>query len=101
MPIYTVPVDGSFTIQDETQPVVVYSLSNAHARDMVISYVPNAGIVFVSDLYSPNPNATTNPGAGARAVKDTITVLGLDVKMVVGGHGGSISYDALLKLLEL
>jgi glyoxylase-like metal-dependent hydrolase (beta-lactamase superfamily II) len=101
VPIYTVPMDGSFTIQDETQPVVVYSLFNAHARDMVISYVPNAGIVFVSDLYSPNPNATTNPGAGARAVKDKITVLGLDAKMIVGGHGGSISYDALLKLLEL
>jgi glyoxylase-like metal-dependent hydrolase (beta-lactamase superfamily II) len=101
VPIYPVPVNGSFTIQDESQPVVVYSLFDAHARDMVISYIPNAGIVFVSDLYSPNPNATTNPGAGARAVKDKITVLGLDAKMIVGGHGGSISYDALLKLLEL
>jgi glyoxylase-like metal-dependent hydrolase (beta-lactamase superfamily II) len=100
-PIYPVPVDGSFTIEDETQPVEVYSLFDAHARDMVISYIPNAGIVFVSDLYSPNPNATTNPGAGARAIKDKITVLGLDAKMIVGGHGGSISYDALLKLLEL
>ena len=34
-------------------------------------------------------------------VKDKITVLGLDAKMIVGGHGGSISYEALLKLLEL
>jgi glyoxylase-like metal-dependent hydrolase (beta-lactamase superfamily II) len=101
VPIYPVPVNGSFTIQDETQPVEVYSLFDAHARDMVIAYVPKAGIVFVSDLYSPNPNATANPGAGARTVKDKITVLGLDAKMIVGGHGGSISYDALLKLLEL
>jgi glyoxylase-like metal-dependent hydrolase (beta-lactamase superfamily II) len=101
VPIYPVPVNGSFTIQDETQPVVIYSLFDAHARDMVMAYVPNAGVAFVSDLYSPNPSATTNPGAGARAVKDKITVLDLDAKMVVGGHGGSISYDALLKLLEL
>lgn len=101
VPIYPVPLNGSFTIQDESQPVVVYPLLDAHARDMVISYVPKAGIVFVSDLYSPNPSATTNPGAGARAVKDKITTLGLDAKMVVGGHGGSIDYDALLKLLEL
>ena len=101
VPIYSVPVNGSFTIQDQSQPVEVYSLFDAHARDMVISYIPSAGIVFVSDLYSPNPNATTNPGAGARAVKDKITRLGLDAKMIVGGHGGSISYDALLQLLEL
>jgi glyoxylase-like metal-dependent hydrolase (beta-lactamase superfamily II) len=101
VPIYPVPVNGSFTIKDETQPVEVYSMFDAHARDMVIAYVPKAGVVFVSDLYSPNPNATTNPGAGARAVKDKITVLGLDAKMIVGGHGGSISYSALVKLLEL
>jgi glyoxylase-like metal-dependent hydrolase (beta-lactamase superfamily II) len=101
VPIYPVPLNGSFTIRDESQPVVVYPLFDAHARDMVITYVPNAGIIFVSDLYSPNPNATTNPGPGARAVKDRITILGLDVKTIVGGHGGSISYDAFMKLLEL
>jgi hypothetical protein len=37
VPIYTVPVNGSFTIWDETQPVVAYSLVDAHAEDMVIS----------------------------------------------------------------
>jgi glyoxylase-like metal-dependent hydrolase (beta-lactamase superfamily II) len=99
--IEAVPADGSFTLPDETQPVEVYPIGGNHAEDMVISYLPEAGLVFVSDLYSPNPNATANPGAGAATLRDRITELGLDVTTIVGGHGGIITFEDFEALLAL
>jgi glyoxylase-like metal-dependent hydrolase (beta-lactamase superfamily II) len=99
--IETVPTDGSFTLPDDTQPVEVYPLAGNHAEDMVITYVPEAGVVFVADVYSPNPNATSNPGAGTMALKERIDELGLDVTTIVGAHGGTITLEAFEALLDL
>ncbi|MFQ5854354.1 MAG: MBL fold metallo-hydrolase [Anaerolineae bacterium] len=96
--IETVPADGSYTIPDETQPVAVYPIKNTHAEDMVIIHVPNAGVVFVSDLYSPNPNATS-AGAGGQLLHDYITTNGLAVSIIAGGHGATIAFEDFEALL--
>lgn len=97
--IETVPADGSFTIPDETQPVEVYPIENSHAEDMVIVYVPNEGIVFVSDLYSPTPGA--DPGAGGSLIHEAITDLDLEVSLIAGGHGTTITFEEFEDLLGL
>jgi glyoxylase-like metal-dependent hydrolase (beta-lactamase superfamily II) len=97
--IEAVPADGSVTIDDDTYPVVVYPIANTHAEDMVIVYVGGAGVVFVSDLYSPNP-AATSAGAGGQLLYDRITELGLEVETIAGGHGGSISFEDFEGQLE-
>jgi hypothetical protein len=66
---------------------------------MVIVYVGGAGVVFVSDLYSPNP-AATSAGAGGQLLYDRITELGLEVETIAGGHGGSISFEDFEGQLE-
>jgi glyoxylase-like metal-dependent hydrolase (beta-lactamase superfamily II) len=96
--IETAPQDGSFTIPDEMQPVEVYPIENSHAEDMAITYVPAAGVVFISDLYSPNPTAS-DPGPGAVVLNDRITELGLDVATIAGGHGGTITFETFEDLL--
>lgn len=60
--------------------------------------VINAQVVFVTDIYSPNPN-TESVGAGGQAVAETIKTLGLDVSLIVGGHGGAISMEDFTGLL--
>ena len=90
--VETVPADASFTIPDTAVPVTVYPLENAHAEDMVLIHVGNAGVVFVSDIYSPNP-AATDVGAGGRMVSNGIAANDLDVSFIAGGHGAVIAYE--------
>src|SRR6185503_16094718 len=50
--INTVPIRGAITIPDATRPVRVIHTPSTHAGDMVIPYVANGGVIFVSDIYS-------------------------------------------------
>jgi glyoxylase-like metal-dependent hydrolase (beta-lactamase superfamily II) len=90
--IETVLADDVYTLADAEQPVEFYPIDQTHAEDMVIAYVPSAGIVFITDLYSPNP-AAESAGAGGQALADAIAAYGLDVSMIAGGHGGVISFE--------
>ena len=76
----------------------VYPIKNTHAEDMVIIHVPNAGVVFISDLYSPNP-AAQSAGAGGQLLHDNITANGLDVSIIAGGHGATIGFEDFEALL--
>ena len=96
--IETLPADGAFTIPDAALPVEVYPLRNDHAEDMVLIYVRNAGVVFVSDIYSPNP-AATDAGAGGRVVNNGIVANNLRVSTIAGGHGATIGYRDFQTLL--
>jgi hypothetical protein len=94
-----VSADEPVTIEDGTYPIEVYSIENTHAADMVIVYVDGAGVVFVSDLYSPNP-AAESAGAGGELLNARITELGLEVSTIAGGHGGvipSVDFEGLLE----
>ncbi len=97
--IEAVPADGAFTIADDTNSVEVYPIETTHAEDMVITYLPEAGIVFVVDIYNPDPNATDLP-PGAVDLQTAITDLGLEVSTIVGGHGGTIPLAQFEDLLS-
>ncbi len=51
--IVPVPFAGSFTIDDAALPVVAQHITSSHAADMLLIYVDNADVLFVSDIYSP------------------------------------------------
>ena len=87
--IETVPADGGLTLEDGTNAVEVYPISNPHAEDLVITYAADAGVVFIVDLYSPNPDAPQLP-PGAQIFNNALTELDLDVSVIAGGHGGAI-----------
>ena len=98
--IETMPADGSLTLDDETNPVTIYPFATAHAEDMVLTYVESAGVLFVVDIYSPNP-AAANAGTGGKLLNDTITELGLEVTAIAGGHGATIAFEDFERLVEL
>lgn len=90
--IETTPADGALVIPDDTLPVEIHPIANTHAEDMVIAFVPDAGVVFIVDLYNPDP-AAESAGAGGQLLADTIADLGLDVSIIAGGHGGVIDFE--------
>jgi glyoxylase-like metal-dependent hydrolase (beta-lactamase superfamily II) len=87
--ILPVPATGSITLADPVRPVVVLPESTTHANTTILVFVPSEGVLFVNgDTYTP----TVPPGPGARTLDQTIRANGLNVKWIVGGHAGVISY---------
>jgi glyoxylase-like metal-dependent hydrolase (beta-lactamase superfamily II) len=87
--ILAVPATGSVTLADPVRPVVVLPERTDHASTTVLVFVPSEGVLFVNgDTYTP----TAPPGPGARTLDQTIRANGLNVKWIVGGHAGVISY---------
>lgn len=89
--IETVPAGGSYTIPDTSRAVAVYPLANEHAADMLLVHVQGAGVVFVSDIYNPNPDLPAGPGG--QLVLAAIDAAGIEVSAIAGGHGGTIGYE--------
>ncbi|HEX2572881.1 MAG TPA: MBL fold metallo-hydrolase [Polyangia bacterium] len=97
----TVTVTGVASRQDLTdgaRTVTLYNIQQGHADGMLIVHVPDAKLLFVTDLYTPGllgPNPT-GPAPGefggfARDLVGALATLGLDqnqVQVIVGGHGG-------------
>jgi glyoxylase-like metal-dependent hydrolase (beta-lactamase superfamily II) len=76
------------TIDDSTNPVTVYAFPNPHADDYLL--VDAAGALWVVDIFSP--------GTGApfpEFLADFVDNAGLDISHVVGGHGGSATWEDL------
>jgi glyoxylase-like metal-dependent hydrolase (beta-lactamase superfamily II) len=84
--IETVPMGGTYVLDDATNPVTIYELPSTHAQDLVLPFVESAGIAFTVDIFSPNFGA--NP-FGAQEVLDAFDAAGItgDVDAVYGGHG--------------
>jgi glyoxylase-like metal-dependent hydrolase (beta-lactamase superfamily II) len=75
------------TITDGKQTLELYAFTGSpHAEPMVMAYVPNAKVLFQSDLWFPATGGAGNPAA--KQLYDSIKALKLDVKTNVGGHGG-------------
>ncbi len=88
-------VAESMDLSDPARAVQVWHVPNEHATGMLMTYLPNERIAFVSDLYSP-PAAPQPDNANAQAFYDAIVNAGLEVDIVVGGHGGPAgSFDVL------
>ena len=85
--ILAVPANGSRLLADADQPIRVLPFPE-HSVDMTVAFLERDGVLFVSDVYTPG----TPPGEGGRALDDLIRANGLDVRWIVGGHGGFISY---------
>jgi glyoxylase-like metal-dependent hydrolase (beta-lactamase superfamily II) len=75
---------GTKLIADAQRPVQAFAITSTHAADMLVIYLPQQKVLFVSDLFSPG--FPPNPPA-AREVLDAISARGVAVTTIAGGHG--------------
>jgi len=63
----------------------VYEIMASHAAGYIATYIPDAKLLFNSDLYSPG--RPTQKKLWAKELLDAINFYGIDVETHVGGHG--------------
>jgi glyoxylase-like metal-dependent hydrolase (beta-lactamase superfamily II) len=85
-------VEDAVTLTDGTREVALFHAPNSHVSGMLVGYVPDARVLFTSDLVSD-----TFPliPAFASAVHELIQKNGLSVEMIACGHGNVMPYAQL------
>lgn len=73
-------------LSDDERSVEIHPVENSHAKGMLVVYLPQEKILFVSDLFTPGVQRPG--GAWAEELLAAITQDGLQVERIVGGHGG-------------
>ncbi len=72
-------------LTDNIRNVDIYPVTNSHSSDLVVAYLPQARLLFVSDIFNPSGDfaaADLPPELLA-----TIQQFSLDVGFIAGGHG--------------
>ncbi|OLC38873.1 MAG: hypothetical protein AUH81_03180 [Candidatus Rokubacteria bacterium 13_1_40CM_4_69_5] len=94
-----VEVADKQVLTDGRREVGVYLIENPHSTGLVIGYVPDARLGFVTDLWSPGrdplPPKLTPPLA---AVVAGVKKAGITPLKFAGGHGSTADYPALAEL---
>lgn len=97
--IIGVDTDKPYIISDGKRRIALYDIPNSHALGMLMPYIEDAKLAFVSDLY--NPDAFPVPlqplfSFWAFDLADSLEKLGLDIQWLAGAHGGVVSYERFL-----
>ena len=89
-------VEDATTLTDGTREIKLYHAPNTHVSGMLVGYVPDARVLFTTDLVSD-----TFPliPALASAVHELIQKNGLSVEMIACGHGNVMPYAQLAYVL--
>ena len=96
-----VEVDGKWTVGDGRRQVGAYAVDNPHAEAMLIGYLPDARLGFVTDLWSPGRDALgAKPTAGQTALVAAVRKYGIDPERFAGGHGSTAPYGDLAKIAD-
>ncbi len=73
-------------LTDGTRRVEIYPVKNSHAEDMLVVFLPQEKVLFVTDLFSPG--APRQVQTWSAELLAAIEHYDLDVERLVGGHGG-------------
>lgn len=94
-----VEVAERYTIPDGKREVTAYLADNPHAAGMLIGYIADARLGFVTDLWSPGaaplPDKITPALA---ALVNTVKKVGIAPLKFAGGHGATGDYAPLSAL---
>ncbi|HRQ97355.1 MAG TPA: MBL fold metallo-hydrolase [Candidatus Accumulibacter phosphatis] len=94
-----IEVSDRLSISDGGREVLVLDAENPHATAMLIGYVPDARLGFVTDLWSPGRDALgSRLGAGQAAVVAAVARHAIVPERFAGGHGSVAPYAPLAQL---
>ncbi len=95
-----VEVKDKYVLSDGTREVAAYLIDpNPHAEGLLIGYVPDVRIGFVTDIWSPGAGPlpdTLNPALAALVAG--VKKAGITPAKFAGGHGGAGDYAPLAAL---
>lgn len=95
-PANLVEVATQHALSDGKRTVSLYSVENAHADGMLIGYVEDARLGFVTDIWSPGREKLGEKlTPGQAAVVATVKKYNLQPEKFAGGHGSTGSYAEL------
>jgi len=98
IPILEVP--ESHVMSDARgRQVIVYVMDNPHAKGMLLGWVPDAALGYVTDVWTPGPPLPAKPNPGLASVVNTVKRAGLQPQRFAGGHGGTADYQMLARLV--
>jgi glyoxylase-like metal-dependent hydrolase (beta-lactamase superfamily II) len=94
-----IEVDGKWSVKDGGRTIEAYAIANPHAEDMLIAYLPQTRLGFVTDLWSPgSPIEMANPNE--IALVDAVTKAGIKPLKFAGGHGTAGNYADLVAAVK-
>ena len=81
------------TLEGIGRPIEVYDIVNTHADGTIAAYVPDAQLVFSTDLFSPG--RPRRGGVEALWISELVASIrfhGIEVERYVGGHGAGYGH---------
>jgi len=98
--IEAVPADGEFSLGGGGRSVKVRHIPTIHSEDMLVIYLPDLRLLFVSDLYMPAVFPPRQPlpvpfRDWTRGLRDGLSKLEWNIEWVAAGHGGIAPFTDL------
>jgi glyoxylase-like metal-dependent hydrolase (beta-lactamase superfamily II) len=91
-----VEVAERYVLSDGKREVEIYNIENPHAKGMLIGYVKDARLGFVTDLWSPGRDRVGEKlTPGQAALVAAVKKIGLTPERFAGGHGSVANYTDL------
>jgi glyoxylase-like metal-dependent hydrolase (beta-lactamase superfamily II) len=75
--------------------VMVYLMDNPHSKGMLMAWVPDAKLGYVTDIWSPGPPLPAKPNPGLLSVVTAVKKSGITPERFAGGHGSVAPYAQL------
>jgi glyoxylase-like metal-dependent hydrolase (beta-lactamase superfamily II) len=98
VPIVEVP-ESHVMSDSRGRQVIAYAMQdNPHARGLLMVYVPDAKLGFVTDVWTPGPPLPDKSNPALMSVVNTVKRAGIEPTRFAGGHGGVADYAPLAKL---
>jgi len=96
-PLKVVGVADQMTLKDETVEIRLQKIANPHVDGMLIGYVVQPNVVWVTDIWSPGRDNKRTPGVLAFA--EALKKLGVKDATYAGGHGSNAKQAVLDAIL--
>ncbi len=82
-----IDVRDKWTATDGGREFSAYIIDNPHADGMLMGYLPEAKLGFVTDVWIPTPQPVTESNPGLASVIHGVEKWGLKPEKFSGGHG--------------
>lgn len=89
--VEVVEVADKMVLSDGTRAIELYRIANSHAEGMLIGYIPDAKLGYVTDLWAPGRDVEFGTER-QRALIDAVDKIGIQPERFAGGHGAVASY---------